>query len=81
MTMAQIREFLMWCSIVNVGIIIFSFLILSLARQWVYVMHSKWFPITEGQFNAIMYSFVAFYKILIIVFNIVPYLAVCIIMD
>ena len=78
MTVYQIREMLMWCSVINVGIMIFSFLILTVARQWVYTMHSKWFPVTESQFNVIMYSFIAFYKILIIVFNIVPWIALSI---
>ena len=80
MTIFEIRGFLMWCSVINVGLMIFSFLILTIARQWVYKMHSKWFPITEPQFNAIMYSILGAYKILIIVFNIVPYIAVCIAM-
>jgi hypothetical protein len=41
-------------------------------------MQSRLFPITEGQFNAIIYSSFAFHKILIIMFNSVPYLAVSI---
>ena len=79
MMILEIREMLMWCSMINVVLLIFSFLILSMARQWVYKMHSVWFPITESQFNVIIYSFVGFYKILIIVFNIVPFLALSIV--
>ena len=80
MTIFEIRGFLMWCSVINVGLMIFSFLILTIARQWVYKMHSKMFPITEQQFNVIIYSFLGVYKLLVYMFNIIPYIAVSIVM-
>ena len=57
MTIYEIREFLMWCSVINMVLMTISFLLLTLTRGWVYKIHSKWFPITEPQFNAIAYSF------------------------
>ena len=78
MTLNEIRIVLGWCLVINVGLMIFSFLVLAGARAWVCKMQSRLFPITEGQFNAIIYSSFAFHKILIIMFNIVPYLAVSI---
>ncbi len=78
MTIYEIRQVLGWCSLINVGLMTVSFLLLSMARGWVYKTHSKWFPITESQFNAIAYSFMGLYKILVFVFNIVPWIAMCI---
>lgn len=79
MTIYQIRDFLMWCSIINVALMILMFLILWLGRSWVYKVHSKFFPVTESQFNAIVYSFVGVYKLFIYFFCIIPYVAVCIV--
>ncbi|MBL7215948.1 MAG: hypothetical protein ISS71_09750 [Phycisphaerae bacterium] len=79
MTIYEIRDVLMWCSIINVGLMIFMFLILWLGRGWVYKMHSKMFPISESQFNVIAYSFLGVYKLLVYVFNIIPWIAVCIV--
>ena len=79
MTIYEIRDVLMWCSIMNVGLMIVMFLILWLGRRWVYNMHSKFFPVTESQFNAIIYGFLGVYKLVIYVFNIIPWIAVCIV--
>lgn len=81
MTLEQIRDFLMWCSIINVVLMIIMFVLLAFARGWVYRKHSKFFPITESQFNAIAYSFLGLYKLFVYMFNIIPYVAVCIIMN
>ena len=80
MTIEVVRDILLWCSVINLGLLIFSFLMLSMARQWVYKLHSKWFPMTEPQFNTIIYSIMGAYKILVFVFNVVPFIAVCIAM-
>ena len=80
MTILEIRAVLGWCSVVNVGLMMVLFLLLSMARPWVYKMHSKWFPITESQFNMALYSFFGLYKALVFVFNIVPWIALSIVM-
>lgn len=74
MTIFQIREMLGWCSLINVALMMISFVIICGAREWVYKVHSKWMPITEEQFNGLIYGIFGIYKILIIVFNIVPWL-------
>ena len=78
MTISEIREVLGWCSLINVVLMTISFLLLSSARGWVYKMHSKWFPITEPQFNMAIYCFFGLYEVLVFVFNIVPWVALCI---
>jgi hypothetical protein len=70
-----IRQFFMWCTIMNVGLLVLSFLICAMASDWVYRMHSKWFPMPRETFNVVIYSFVGLYKMLVLVFNLVPYVA------
>jgi len=71
--------FFMWCSILNMGLLMFSFLFLAMAGDFAYRIHGKWFPIPREKFNAALYTFLGMYKILIFVFNMMPYLALVII--
>ena len=79
MDITIVRAFFMWCTIINGALLIISFLICSFAGDWVYRMHSKWFPISREAFNVAIYSFFGLYKIFFWVFNLVPYIALSII--
>ena len=78
MTMYEIREMLGWCSAFNIVMLTVMFVLVTVMRPWVYKMHSKMFPITESQFNIAIYSFFGFYKVVVYVFNIIPWVALCI---
>jgi len=75
MTVDILRGVLGWCAVINVGLLLWWFLLLAFAHDWVYRMHSKWFKIPLETFNAIHYAGMAFFKIAIFVFNIIPYFA------
>ena len=79
MDIETVRAFFMWCAIINAALLALSFVILALAGDWVYRMHSKWFPIPRETFNVVIYSFLGFLKIFIVVFNLVPYIALLIV--
>jgi len=79
MEIAVIRTFLMWCTIINGGLLILSFLICAYAGDWVHQVHSRWFPISKEAFNVAIYAGIGFMKMVIIMFNLVPYLALVII--
>ncbi len=79
MTIDLIRDALLWCFIINIGILLWWFLFFSLAHDWVYQFHGKWFKLSVERFDTIHYASMAFYKICMFVFNIVPYLALCIV--
>jgi hypothetical protein len=74
-----IRAFFMWCTIINGGLLILSSLILTFAGDWAFRMNSKWFPITREAFNITIYCFLGFFKVIVIIFNLVPYIALVII--
>ena len=79
MDIEVVTRFFMWCTIINAGLLIFWALMCFLGLGFVHRMHSKWFPMPRETFNVVMYSFLGFYKIVVIVFNIVPYVALQII--
>ena len=74
-----IRAFFKWCTIINGGLLIFWSLLLRYAGDWVFGMHSGWIPITRDAFHGEIYLLLGFFKIIVIVFNLVPYLALVIV--
>ncbi len=75
MTIDLVRDALLWCFIINIGILLWWFLFFTLAHDWVYQFHGKWFKLTVDKFDAIHYAGMAFFKICIFLLNIVPYFA------
>ena len=75
MTVEQIRDVLGWCAVINIGLLLWWFLMFALAHDFVYRLHGKWFKLTVERFDAIHYAGMAFFKIGIFLLNIVPYLA------
>ena len=75
MTIEIIRDALGWCSLINIGILLWWLLILTFAHDWIYRFHGKWFTLSKETFDTVHYAGIAFYKLSIILFNIVPYIA------
>lgn len=80
MTLETIADILLWCGLINIGLLLWWLLLICLAHDWVYRFHSRWFYMPMERFDAIHYAGMAFYKILMIVFNWVPYFAIQIIL-
>jgi len=80
MTIETIRAVLGWCSIINMGLLLWWFFAIVVLHDWVYKVHSKWFKLSIEKFDEIHYTGIAFFKIVVFVFNIVPYFALRIVM-
>lgn len=79
MTLIAIRDVLQWCFIINMGLLVWWFLLITVTHDWVYKMHSKWFKVSVEQFDLTHYAGIAFFKVIIMVFNLAPYIALCIV--
>ena len=79
MTLDMVRNVLLWCSVINIGLVLWWFSFFTLAHDWIYRLHGKWFRISVESFDAIHYAGMGFFKICIFVFNVVPYLVLLII--
>ena len=75
MNIEMVRRALLWCAVINYGILLFWFLFFILAHDWMYVLHSRWFHLSVDQFDMLHYGGMAIYKIGILLFNLVPYIA------
>lgn len=64
-----------WCSLINIGLLAFFALTIVAGKRWLAELHASLFGLDPARLNTIYFNFLALYKILIIVFNLVPYLA------
>ena len=79
MDINTLQRVFMWCTIINGAWFVVAAMICVFAGDWVFRMQSKWFSISRDAFNVVIYSFFALFKIVFIVFNVVPYVALLIV--
>ncbi len=79
MTVEMARGFLGWCTLLNVGLLIWWFLCFWLAHDWMHHFHRKIFNLSVETFDSIHYAGMAIFKIGIFLLNLVPYLVLAMI--
>ncbi len=80
MTIAELTIFFGWMSVINISLLLFYVLILMTCRCCIESIHSKLFGVSKDVLPSIYMEFLGRYKILIIFFNLAPYLALRIFM-
>jgi hypothetical protein len=63
-----------WSALINYGLLLLWVLLFALARDWMYRFHGQWFDISDQHFDIIHYFLMGWFKLLIFVFNLTPYL-------
>lgn len=76
MTVELRKGILAWSAVLNIGILLWWFLLIAFAGDWVYKMHRKFYRLQRAQFDAIHDAGIAFYKLCLFTFFIVPYLTI-----
>lgn len=71
----ELQAFLGWCSVINICLLTLSFLSLTLFKKQISVLHSRLMGIEPAQLTSSYFNLLAVYKLMIVVFNIVPYFA------
>lgn len=79
MDIITLKAFFLWCTIINGAMRLFIHVMRIFADDWAYSVHKKLFNVSRETYNTMLYSFIMFYKILWIVFNLVPWLVLLII--
>ena len=79
MDIQTLTTFFMWCTIINLGLLILTSLVCIFLADFSYRMNNRFFSISRETFNIAFFSFIGLFKIFVIVFNIVPYIALLII--
>ncbi len=78
MDIPTLTQFFMWCTILNVALLIFWSVTYMVAPNLVFRLQSKFFPLSQESFTIVFYGFLGVFKIFVIVFNLVPWLALLI---
>lgn len=68
-------RFLLYTLGINYAILLLWFGVFVFARDWMRRLHGRWFALSDSTFDAIHYGGMAIYKIGILLFNLVPLLA------
>jgi hypothetical protein len=76
MTIQLFQTFIGWCAVINYGLLLFWAAIFILVHDRVYRLHSQWFDLTKERFDALHYLLMGVYKILVLVFFVIPYFAI-----
>ena len=75
MNIQTLTAFFKWCTIVNIGLFLVSAAMIVLASDFVYAMQGQMYNLPRETFDIALYGLLGLYKVLILVFSLVPYLA------
>jgi hypothetical protein len=75
MNIKAVRNVLLRCAVINYAILIVWFVALITAHDWIHQIHSRWFKLSPEQFDFLQYQAIAIYKMGVLLFNVVPFLA------
>jgi len=75
MSIDIVRNVFLWCTVINYVLLVVWFLLYVLPHESLYRLWGRWFHLTAEQFDAINFAGIALYKLGILLFNLVPYVA------
>lgn len=74
MNLEVVRAFLGWSAVLNILFLSLWFLAFTLAHDWIFSLHRRWFRIPRETFDAIHYAGMAWYKVALWLFFLIPYI-------
>ncbi len=78
-TLEAIQEILGWCVVINLGLLMLTSILVSVMRVPIARLHSKMFALSEEDLSRAYFQYLAQFKIVVLVFNLAPYIALRII--
>ena len=79
MNIQKLTAFFMWCTIINGCLLVLTFILGTIGLDLVASIHGRFFQISREVLNVVYYSFLGLFKIVWLLFNVVPYIALLII--
>lgn len=73
MTIGIARDFFLWCTVIDYGVLLVWFLFFVFAHDRLQRLHGRWFLLSREQFDALHYAGMSIFKIGILLFNLVPF--------
>jgi hypothetical protein len=79
MSIVFARNVLLWCTVINYGLLLVWFSLYTLARDRLLSLWSRWFHLSAETFDVVNYGGIALYKMAILFFNLIPLIALYIV--
>ena len=79
MNLQLLTDFFMWCTIINGGLLLLWSVLLLAAPDLIYRTQKQWFPGSKETLLMVMYCFVGVFKMLYLIFIVVPFIVLLII--
>ena len=75
MSLVVLKSVLLWCLAINYGTLLLWVLLIAVGHDAFYRLNSRIFGISVQTFDAVNYGGIVGFKLLVLVFNLVPYVA------
>lgn len=75
MNIEQLSEFLGWCLVINIVVMIISAITIIVFRESITSIHSRLTGVEKSNLPSLYFQYLGNYKIAIFVLSLVPYLA------
>lgn len=72
---AAVTEFLGWCTLINTGLLLYSTIMMVFFKNFAMRIHGKLFNLGQESLETSYFNFLGNFKLAIIIFNLVPYIA------
>jgi hypothetical protein len=79
MRTTELKHILLWCVAFNYVFLLIWFGVFVFAHDWMYRLHCRWFKLTVESFDKMHYAGLTVYKVGIILLNLVPLIAICLV--
>ncbi len=79
MNLEHLTDLFKWMTIINIGLLVLSSVLVIVLKNIMCKMHAKLFGIDDEKVAIVAYGYLGIFKILVIVFNIVPYISLLLI--
>ena len=80
MSIDTLRVFLLWCTIINYAILMLWWILLTQAHDWMNRMLCRWVvQLPDEKIDLMQLYGITFYKLAIVLFNFVPFIALSIV--
>jgi hypothetical protein len=74
-TIEILTQFFGWCAVINMSLLVITTVSIMIFEEPISKIHNKLFAINEEKLQLLYFQFIAYYKLAIIIFNLVPYFA------
>ncbi len=75
MNLVMIRSALLWCAVIDYGLLLVWFALYVLPHAWLYRLWARWFRLSAEQFDALNFAGMMLFKMSILLLAVVPYIA------